>query len=803
MKPGGAQPERRTPMRVLGGVALVAGATLALQVLVTRIFAAILYYHFGFLAISLALLGVGAGAIAVYLRPELVQRGALEAALARWSLAFAASVAVAALVLVRLDYALDDGVTLGFLLAFGAACTVAAVPFTCAGVAIALAVRGYTADIGRVYAFDLAGAAAGAAAVVPLLWIVDAPMLTVALAALGVGAAALFAPLGARERRWTAGAAVAAAVLVALAAATSLFEMPVRGGLQPVAERWTPLNRVLGFAPPQGVANGLVTYDRNVGEVIRFDGRKLPGWRELQEGPPSVGYELAPDGRALVIGGGGGRDVLAALSTGRRSVDVVELNRGIKEVVDEDLAELSGRPYSLPGVRTTIGDGRSTLASSDELYAHIQLGFVDTFSGSSAQAFALTENNLYTVEAFEEYLDHLAPGGVLNVSRPVRHNGDEALRATVLALETLRRRGVDDPERHVAVVMGDYRLFLTRFAYGTVLVKREPFTAAELGRLRGLAAARTEGIAFAPGGPYRPQWRGLAGTSDLDAFCRSYPIDVCAPTDDKPFFFNMKRVGDLGGRSTADALNLPDPLLVLAVTLGVVLALAVAAFVLPLALARTRGRPTVGSLLYFAAIGCGFLLLEVVLIQRFVLFLGFPTYALSVVLFALLLFTGAGSLLSTRHRGHPRRALIVALGAACALIAAGSFGLQPLLRAMIELPFAGRVAVAIALLAPAGLALGMAMPLGLQRLAALHPGAVAWAWGINGIASVAASVLAVAVAIQFGFAVATLLALACYLAALAHVLFGRWPAGAEGGDEPEAAGRVALAGSAQASRSAV
>jgi hypothetical protein len=222
-------------------------------------------------------------------------------------------------------------------------------------------------------------------------------------------------------------------------------------------------------------------------------------------------------------------------------------------------------------------------------------------------------------------------------------------------------------------------------------------------------------------------------------------------------------------------------MLVLAITLGLVLTLALAAFVLPLALARRPGRPTVGSLLFFAAIGFGFLLLEVVLIQRFVLFLGFPTYALSVVLFALLLFTGAGAALSTRYADLGRAALAVALGAACILIAAASFGLQPLLRELIELPFAARVATSVALLAPVGVALGMAMPLGLQRLAALHPAGVAWAWGINGIASVAASVLAVAVAILFGFAAATLLALACYLAALAHVLLGRWPSGATGG----------------------
>jgi hypothetical protein len=223
----------------------------------------------------------------------------------------------------------------------------------------------------------------------------------------------------------------------------------------------------------------------------------------------------------------------------------------------------------------------------------------------------------------------------------------------------------------------------------------------------------------------------------------------------------------------------PDPTLILAVTLAILIVLSAAAFALPLALVRREGRPTSGALAYFAAIGLGFLVLEVVLIQRFVLFLGFPTYALSVVLFALLVFTGLGSLLSVRAaQAGPRRALVTALSAGAVMIALVAFGLQPLLRALIDLPFGVRIALTVAMLAPLGIVLGVAMPLGLRRLQALHPTGVAWAWGINGIASVLASVLAVTVAIMFGFTAATLLALACYLGALAHALWGRWPAGA-------------------------
>ena len=236
----------------------------------------------------------------------------------------------------------------------------------------------------------------------------------------------------------------------------------------------------------------------------------------------------------------------------------------------------------------------------------------------------------------------------------------------------------------------------------------------------------------------------------------------------------MTRLGHVGDAPPPGYVYSVDPFLVLVVTLAILAVLAAMAFVVPLALGPREGRPPLADLSFFAAIGLGFLVLEVVLIQRFVLFLGFPTYALSVVLFSLLLFTGAGSFLSSRL-GEPRRALVGALACGLALIAAASVALQPLLRALIDLPFAARVVVSVAILAPFGLALGVAMPTGLRRLGGLYPAGVPRAWGVNGISSVLASALAVAVAIAFGFTVATLVAFACYAAALVHALLGRWP----------------------------
>lgn len=763
------------PWRAAGGVALVAGCTLALQVLLTRVLSAVLAYHFSFLAISLALLGVGGGALCVYLRPGWF--GApLEPLLARLGGMLALVLVAVPLVLVRLDYTVGGtaAVTPRFALTLAAVAGLAALPFLVAGLLIALAIRGFAHSLGLIYAFDLLGAALGALLVVPLLWVVPGPTLLVALSLPAALGALAFAGRARRERSLAAGTLLLALLATGLASTTSLYRLPPHttagAGLEPVSERWTPLSRVFGYPPFGDAPIATIFYDRIYAPVpVRRAGEPLPDWRALRLGPQSIAYALAAGRRALVIGGGGGRDIANALTAGQLEVDVIELNGAIVETVEQDLRAWSGGPYSLPGVSVAIGDGRSLLAAREDRYDVVHIGFTDTLSASSAAGFALTEANLYTREAFAEYLEHLTPRGILAVTRLHRLVGEEALRTTVLALDALERAGLREPARGVVVLLG--RDFFGEL-YGTVLARREPWTDEELARIRRLADERGEGVAFAPGGPYRLEWADLAAATDHHAFCRAHRSNVCPPTDDRPFFFNMTRLGALLAPPEEQAFFDTDPLLVLAVTLAILVALGLVAFGLPLVCLRRATRPPARALAFFAAIGLGFLLLEMVLVQRFVLFLGFPTYALSVVLFALLLATGLGSWLSSRARDL-RRALALTLAGACATIAGGALGLQPLLGALIALPFPARVAVTLALLLPLGLLLGGAMPLGLARLAAREPAALPWAWAVNGAASVVASVLAVIVAITFGYTVVTLAALLCYLAALGLVVRDR------------------------------
>lgn len=764
---GSAVTDRSSPEAPTGWILVALGlttaCTLAFQVVFTRLLSSVVAYHFSFLAISLALVGTGAGALLIYVRPAWFDRRSLQATLVRWTTIYAVLLILAPFLLVRLDYTLEHGNTFGFAVNLFLACVLATAPALAAGVVVALAIRGYTTSVSRVYAADLVGAGIGAVAVVPLLRF-PAPNVIVGLGLVAALAAVCFARSDLKLVRPGLIALCAGVAVLVCAGVTGVLHLPpgyASGGSR-VADRWTPLSRVEGYRMPRG-SPSVVFYDRVFSPVAIVRGHRLPTWKELLLGPPSIGYALTGPGHALVIGGGGGRDIYNALTSGQR-VDVIELNDGIRRVVDDDLKAVSGSPYSRPGVSTTIGDGRAILAQRDTKYNQIHLGFTDTLSAGAAQGFALTENNLYTVEAFDEYLSHLAPKGILNVSRLERLVGDEAIRATVLTMAALERHGVQHPERNIVVIRGTDAVGTSTAPYETVLARLEPWNDRELAEIRHLAKTRGDGVAFAPGGPYYGAWRQLAAATSWHTFCNDYPMNVCPPTDDKPFFFNMRRLNEVAASQDGYHYGI-DPYDLLLLTLGILVVLSVVGMILPLKLARPRSRPPTRDLAYFVSIGLGFMLVEVVFIQRFVLFLGFPTYALSVVLFALLLFTGVGAAFSAKV-AKSRRGMVVVLAAIVGLVMIAAFALQPLLRELIGLPFSARVGLTILLLMPFGLALGMPMPLGLTRFRSRCPDGVPFAWGVNGVASVLASVLGVVIAINFGFLVASLVAAVCYLAAL-------------------------------------
>ena len=421
-----------------------------------------------------------------------------------------------------------------------------------------------------------------------------------------------------------------------------------------------------------------------------------------------------------MIGTGGGRDLLSALVFGASSVDGVEINPIIvNDVMRDRFKDYSGGVYENPAVHVHVEDGRSFVRRSPEHYDIIQASLVDTWAATAAGAFTLTENSLYTVEAFGDYLDHLNDRGVLSISRWVF----DGLRLISLAQEQCARRGWSAADR-LAVIQHD--------SVATFLLKKTPFTAEERDHLAAVSRDLGFTILYLPGmpppslGDNRDDYARLILAPDRNAFYAAYPFDVRPTTDDRPFFFhttklrNQTFIATILGLLGHPVVRPSNPgawgtggLTALLVLLGISFGLVVLFIVGPLAV-TARGALAPGWrrwLAYFACLGGGFMLIEVALLQRFVLLLGHPVYSLTVTLLSLLLGTGVGSLLSRRV---PPSGTRVAAGVACLAVAVFAFLWGSTLPALINVAIGWvlpvRLMVAVALMFPAGMLMGIPCP---------------------------------------------------------------------------------------------
>jgi hypothetical protein len=808
----------RPPSSLYLGLLLVTLATLMFEILLTRIFSVTMVYHFAFMAISIAMFGMTVGAVLVYSRPRSFSEESAAAKLAEHSLWFALAIVSAFAVLTRIPFrgARDALGVLYLALSFA----VIAVPFVFSGITVAVALTKVRAPVHRLYAADLSGAALGCLLLVGTLEITDAASAVLVIGALAALGAVFFSHAAAGRRRTAAwvtffALGVAAAFHTARAAEgrplLEIVDSAERRTDSYTWVRWNSHSRVTVFGDGSALQNaagwGLseksgaaaarvrqlaMTIDTWAGTVITaFDGDTRP-LAFLKDDVTNLAHHLRRDGDALVVGVGGGRDVLSALVFGQRSVTGVEINRAVLEATTDVFGAFAGRLGTRPGVSLVVDEARSYLARSSRRFDLIQLSLIDTWAATAAGAFVLSESSLYTLEAWLGFLDRLKPRGILTVSRwyyPTRPG--EALRSASLAGEALRRRGVSEPNRHVILVKAPRASGLSGGlgnGVATILVSPDPFSASDLATLRRECDRLGFPIMASPERVEQPALRALLGGSRPDAFYASYPLDLSAPTDDRPFFFQMLRLGDVG-RSLESAARDPnrhnlEAIRLLVVLLAIVAGLTALCVVAPLLLRRRASRTSgaASHLAFFAAIGLGFMFVEISLMQRLMVMLGHPTYALTVVLFTLLVGTGAGSLasgwLSSRVASRwPLLALLavlVALGLSAPLVAAR---LAPATTAV-------RIAAASAMLLVAGFFMGMPFPLGMRRAAERAPELLPWLWGINGAASVLCSVLAVAVALASGISASFWAGVGCYVIALAV-----YP-GAEraGGGSPAAAG---------------
>ena len=777
------------------GILTVSLAILLVELLLTRVFSVVMYHHFSFLSVSLAMTGIGLGGLLVTLMPGVFRRNNLAVVAPVLTVGFAAAVVLGSWVAfntpIKLQETADNWSNLVWIL------ITCLVPFILGGLVIAHILAFNAERAHRLYFFDLVGAGLACLLFVPLVRTLGAPSAMLVAAAAGILGGVCLA------RNATVQAIGVVAVVAMIAAAQlnvtrGFFDLRfAKGGpaAPTLVTRWNAFSRVEVRGTPAdinrprtpvsfGFSSMLRTtarelhllYDADaMTQIVGFNG-DLETVQYLLWDVTSAAHHLRKNSNVLVIGAGGGRDVIAALAGGAKSVAGVEINDVTVDLMRTRFRDYTDRLYvDHPGVTVSVEDGRSFVQHTDERFDLIQASLVDTWAASSAGAYALAENSLYTTDAFRDYFAKLTPDGMVSFSRWYADPPVEVMRLVVLAREALAEIGVTEPARHVAIVRTDSRM-TRRPSLGTVLIKRSPFTAAEIDALHGWAQAMIFDLPYLPvidgndAGGSEPAFATLLGpTEEAATFAESATFDLSPTTDDRPFFFDRvpvvgwlrHRIGFPAPAWAAGALPLGSRTLLVALVVTAVNALLLVT--LP-ALAGVPGRGLrFGWIAYFACLGLGYIVVEIVLIQRFNLYLGNPAYALTVVLFTMLVSSGAGSLYAERF-DEPRM-LSQILAVVCAGVALVWLTIDPFIYATLGASQRTRVVLAALYVAPIAFLMGMPFPTGLRQAGRVSESLVPWAWAVNGATSVLGSVLAVIVSMTAGFSTSLVFAAIAYAAA--------------------------------------
>lgn len=774
----------RERMALAGALFLQSFALLLYELLLTRLFAITLFADFAHLALALAMLGIGVGAIAQHLRPSLVPDKGLLQRIGWLGMLQAGFTLLAVLAAIRFPVLRElevppvtyqDRSSLKDDLLdpvwFAALLPVLALPFATAGLSFAGAFQRRKNDIGWLYGADLVGAAISAVVFVPLLGVFAGPD-TVFVVLAAAASSSVLAFVVAEDRR-NAGAAV-----LALIASLALVGVSTRGDLLPIrtaagyAEhqlvytRWTPLTR-LAIHRDDERGDYMVLDNSSASEIVRTEKQRNHVARAANR---ALVYHLhEPEGaRVAILAASAGPEVAAAQSRGFETIDAIDIASEIFDIVAERYADAPVNPYRSEGVQRVHADGRAAILRATEPYDVIQMVHANLWSSAGMMSNAWSPALLETQEAFETYLDHLTDDGTLSFGKGSQT--DQILRAAVAALEA---RGVTEPWRHVAFLKGNQT---------TLLVKKQPWTEADHDRLLlSLKTFRDVKIVLDPMEPKPSRlWTEMLERGPV-------------MTDDHPYGDSPAVFGETVQRAMKKAKGETDePLAALyrsfVLQCGFVLVAGLLFVGVPVAWrgrSEMRGLSGAGAgLVYVAGLGYGYLSVETVLIHSLVLFVGHPTYAITMVVLTMLLFSGLGAVWAERpSRETLAWTLRVMLVAVLGLGLLVSFVITPLLyQHALQLPLGGRLVISAVVLAPLAFVMGTAFPLGVRLLPDRAAPLLPWAWAMNAWTSVVGSLATVMVARLWGYSVAFAVALCAYaIAALVAPRLARI-----GGDEAEA-----------------
>lgn len=786
--------------RVFASIYLVSLSLLMYEVLLTRIFSVTMYYHFAFLIVSIAMFGITAGSLSVYLFADFFARRDTLYNLSLASLFQALTIILSFAGHQNVEpFFTTRNLNAWWLLSAFFVCALIAVPFAFGGVAISLALQKYSEEAGKIYSFDLLGAACGCIAFVFCIDFAGGPTCVIIAAFFAAAASYLFGGFdGAPNLRRAA--LLCAVLMLAFAGVnkkTNYFGLHlVKGEIEEnvIFEKWNSFSRITVAGNPAtekkpfgwGISSAYPLAQKRIKQLMLFidalAGTPLTCFKGdtselefLKYDIINFAHHIRTGGRVLVIGAGGGRDILSALAFGQKAVVAAEINGDIIRAVNEVFGDFTGRLDKIPGVRFVNDEARSFIAREAELYDVIQVSLVDTWAATSSGAFVLSENSLYTKEAWKLFLSRLTPGGMITFSRwYYPGNPGEIYRLASLAAESLAESGAGDPRSRVFILKsgggkGDDGI-------GTIIVRKEAFGPDEIERISRKAEALGFDILAGPETQKDDNLNKILAPQGRAEFISKFPIDISVPTDDRPFFFNMLRFS-----SVFDAAAVQQGIVgtanmkaikVLAALLLIVFVLTLFCVFIPLVLRRPErpGRDSLPLIFYFSSLGAGFMLVEIALMQRLNTFLGHPVYGLLVVLFTLLVAGGLGSFFSAFIKpapggGHIKKVLltIVFILAPLAFLTAG------ITEAAGGAHNYTRIGASALMVFIPGFFMGMPFPMGLKLASTGHRALIPWFFGANGAFSVLFSVAAVAVSLAFGITAAFSLGCFFYAAAFAAV----------------------------------
>ena len=764
------------------GIFLISAATLLFQIALTRVFSVLFYHHFAFLVISTALFGFGFSGVFLFFFQN--KSGILKNRLGLGALLFAITILVSYKVILLLPHHfrdITDNPPQIMRLVFYYALLI--IPFFFSGAVIGLILSTFTTKSGKLYCADLVGAALGCLSVLWLVPALGASGAIVASSVLAAGSALAFWPPSVSLK-------VVSILMIGMGiflvpGSDKYFSLPMsdvfrekHGNFFQAPTRkiefsaWSPVSRldVLTTAPSK-----LIYLDggSNVSFLVPFRGGDLSKIQPRQNAR-TVPYMIAPRETACIIGPGGGEDVLNAFSFGLKRIVAVEMDPLMAKIVKTRYNEFLGNLFFQPSVELVNDEGRSFLRRSKEQFDIIQTVHNCSPMALATGAFNLTESYLFTKEAFHEYWQRLKPGGMLAINR------SGILRIAPLASVVLQEHGIQDPENHVIVVTrkhGDTGFYL----------KKGRITETDLENLRASQESTKTYTIYAPTAEFQTNenlYYQLLTPRLRDPFIRKADIVLEPPTDNWPFFDHYQPLGRMNATTTIMPHELNPAIkfrnmgdLALYALLAEAAVLSFVFIVLPLFRLK-KMKPGTSSwpiLLYFSALGAGFILIEVSLFQKHILFMGQPVYSITSVLFSLLSSAGFGSLTFQRlfREGSEQKWLVGLFSLLCVLIFTEMFITPKILNAFLGLSMVQRFVISGLTIAPLGFILGMPFPFAVRVVGKRFPEAIPWGWGLNAYMTVVGSILCVLFALTMGFRMNFLIALAIYFVGFAsfYVLF--------------------------------